>query len=477
MNVTERDARLDILNSLLTTPHRQLEQVAALHDETRGRDPIFYGHLAAWYQVHGEVRDHKEVFVGNLLASQLPEHRDAGYVLLQQFPPYQVARVVDFLKRHHKRVPRLARSSVQHYLRIREGNPRLFDRAVARARTAMKHMYATLHIRPDARADAILFKNQPPQDSLAYVLRALAHETDATKQAEIIVANRLPYTVAIGAVSKVTPTLLVALIHAMTPQEVINHLKALKARGALEHPEVKALVDAKLELAQKDGRVAAFKTRVAAEAADLDADTAERLARVADEQVRRRGRITRSMALLVDKSGSMDAAIEVGKRIAATVSGIAEAPLVVYAFDTMPYAVKANGSALSDWERAFQNIRAGGGTSIGCALEAMRLRREAVEQIVIVTDEEENTSPCFTPVYEAYCRELGVQPPVVIVHVGGRSQYLQQALQAKRIAVETFTFSGDYYALPNLIPLLNRPSRLELLLEILDTPLPTRAVS
>jgi len=42
------------------------------------------------------------------------------------------------------------------------------------------------------------------------------------------------------------------------------------------------------------------------------------------------------------------------------------------------------------------------------------------------------------------------------------------------VAFDTFTFAGDYYALPNLVPLLSRPSRLELLLEILETPLPER---
>ena len=47
-------------------------------------------------------------------------------------------------------------------------------------------------------------------------------------------------------------------------------------------------------------------------------------------------------------------------------------------------------------------------------------------------------------------------------------------MRDKGVPTETFTFEGDYYALPNLIPLLSRPSRLELLMEILDTPLPVR---
>jgi hypothetical protein len=39
---------------------------------------------------------------------------------------------------------------------------------------------------------------------------------------------------------------------------------------------------------------------------------------------------------------------------------------------------------------------------------------------------------------------------------------------------DAFQFTGDYYALPNLVPLLSRPSKLELLVEIMDYPLPKR---
>ncbi|HEY9876483.1 MAG TPA: hypothetical protein V6D12_23860, partial [Candidatus Obscuribacterales bacterium] len=122
MQAAERDLRLDMLNSLLTTPHRQLEQVAKVHEEMVQRDPIFYGHLAAWYQHQGDVRDHKEVFIGNLLTSSLTEHRDAGFVLLQEFPPYQVARIVDFMKQQRDKLPCSARTAVRRYLKEREKN-------------------------------------------------------------------------------------------------------------------------------------------------------------------------------------------------------------------------------------------------------------------------------------------------------------------------------------------------------------------
>jgi hypothetical protein len=469
----ERDLRLEMLNSLLTTPHRELTKVAGLHSEMMGLDPIFYGHLATWYMTNGDVRDHKEVFIGNLLTSDVPEHRDAGYTLLQMLPPYQVARVVDFLKVHRQKVPRVARTAVTRYLRKREANAALFDRAAIRGRKAMKHLYATLHIAPGARADAVLFKNTPPEDSLAAALKALAKAGTPLEQAAIIVEKKIPYTIAVGALKQITPTVLVALIHAMTPQEIINNLKSLKQRGAMENAEVKALIDAKLDEAAKSSRVSAFKALVAADATDLDEETVARLERVTNEQVKRRGTIAKPTALLVDKSSSMDAALEIGKQLAALISGIAENGLIVYAFDSAPYAVKANGNDLTDWEKAFAHLKAGGSTSIGAPLEAMRLRKEKVEQIILVTDEEENTHPHFDTAYDAYVKELNVAPNVVIVKVGSASNYLERKLNG-RVPLDTFTFAGDYYSLPNLIPMLARPSRLELLMEILDTALPER---
>ena len=68
MDESERDYRLGILNSFLSTPHRRLGHVAELHAEVMKADPLFYGHLAVWYQRHGDVRDHNEVFIGQLLA-------------------------------------------------------------------------------------------------------------------------------------------------------------------------------------------------------------------------------------------------------------------------------------------------------------------------------------------------------------------------------------------------------------------------
>lgn len=248
MNETERDIRLEILNSLLTTPHRELDKIAKLHSAFIDLDPIFYGHLAVWYQDKGDVRDHKEVFVANLLCSAMDFHREAGVILLQQFPPYQVARIIDFMKVHLKKVPRSARTAVMNYLYEREKKPEFFDRGVLRGRSAMKHLYATLRIKPGERAERILFKNDPPEDSVLFALKLLAKSDSPEQQAEIIEKHQIPAMVAVGAIKKMTPPVVRALVASMTPQEVINSLNSLKERGALEDAATKQLIDAKLEL-------------------------------------------------------------------------------------------------------------------------------------------------------------------------------------------------------------------------------------
>src|SRR5262249_49089399 len=103
----EQDLRLEILNTLLTTPHRQLDKIWPVHKSMVESDPRFYVRLAAWYHDRGDVRDHKEMFVVALLLSSFEGHRDVGLALLRALPPYQVVRVLDFI--HGKKTTRKAR--------------------------------------------------------------------------------------------------------------------------------------------------------------------------------------------------------------------------------------------------------------------------------------------------------------------------------------------------------------------------------
>lgn len=193
-----------------------------------------------------------------------------------------------------------------------------------------------------------------------------------------------------------------------------------------------------------------------------------------EAKIKARGEIKRPTVLLVDKSGSMNVTIEVAKQIGAMISSLCSADLFVYAFDTTAYPIQVKGSDLVDWEKAFKGIHADGGTSCGVALEWMRKKKQYAEQILLITDEDENTAPYFIQALQSYSSELKVQPNVCIVKVKGAVNKLEADCRRATIPCDTFSFDGDYYSLPNLVPLLCQPSRVELLMEIMEYPLPER---
>jgi hypothetical protein len=532
MTTREQDLRIGILDTLLTTPHRELDKIYPVHKELIGRDPRFYVRLAAWYNDHGDVRDHKEMFIVNLVLSDFEGHRDVGLAMLRELPPYQVVRVVDFISGSKKtrklrkgeeqqalkqagrrqrqnlvrrlfgsatppgqpaeptepgkitvesglfrNVPRAVKTEVSRYLKEREVDADWFDSSVLTARKAMKRLYALLHIRPGDRAQQILFNDDPPQDSRLFALRELAAADSPAAQAKAIVAHRIPYRVAATVIRQMTPSVLVALINQMSPQELINSLGALGRRHALDLPEIKSLVEAKLADARSADRVSALKAGKAIEAAGVSEDLRKQLEDVADTQVKAKGRISRPTALLIDKSSSMDQAIELGKQIGAMISAICEKELYTYAFDTMAYEITPRGSSLADWERALAGISAGGSTSCGVALKYLTKKRQYVEQIIMISDEGQNTPPLFVDALREYSTELKTSPTVCLVRTPGGLNYVEQQCRAAGVAMDVFQFTGDYYALPNLVPMLARPSKLELLMEIMDYPLPVRKLA
>ncbi len=469
--MTEADIRLNILRSILRSPHGKVEDLAELHKLAQELDPLFYAHFAVWYQRKGEVRDHKHLFIARLLTSPEPmiEFRPVGRALFMNLSVREAARVVKYARVLFGGAPRFLKRTVESYLRQIEADEKRFDDAAVRNRKDLKTLYASMHIKPSPIAQAILFDDKPPVGSKAWIVKRLRQEKPE-KAAELIVKYRVPYLVAVGAVPKVTPTIAVALLSVMTPQEVLNNLASMRRRGLLNDPEVRKLVEEKLEAAKVDARVSTFKTDLAA--SQVDEELAEKVREVRDVRVEQKAEILLPTALFVDKSGSMMPAIEVGKRIAAMVAPIAKAGLWVVAFDSVAREIKAKGTSMSDWEEAFKYIKADGTTSIGSALELLRRRKIAVEQIIIVTDEEENTAPRLADVYQRYRSELGVDPTFVIVRV--RSQYdgLERELMNAGALVMRFDFTGDYYSLPNLLPLVSGRGLIDLVDEIMQTPLP-----
>ena len=365
------ESRLEVMDKLLTPFHGQIGSLIDLHRRAMERDPDFYGRLATWNQRRGLARP--ESFVATLLTAS-PEHREAGFALLQDLTPSQVSRVIKILKRHVGKTPRSTRAAVIRYLRTLEEDPARFDDAVRCARRSLKHLYAALHIRPSERADGILFK------------RALTVEP-------------------------------------------------LDPGASSEGP-----ADDKPIL--------------------VGADT-----------------VRRSTALLVDKSEGMERALEVGQILATALAGrMAEnVDLHVYAFDRVPYLIEPDTLDADGWRGAFRHYRAAGVMSAGSVLEAMRQKRQVVEQVIVVTGRDEETAPALADVYESYAAQVAVHPDVHVVATAEAAGRFVSRLETANITVSTLTFpQGPAFCLDSALDLWSRPSRRDLLDEILAVRLPTR---
>lgn len=487
----ERNFRIQMLNSFLKTPHRKKEEFRQIHEEFFSKDPDCYAHLGAWYIDNQDIRDHKELFIAYLIANKTyQEYREAGLALLRELPPYQVARVVRDVKEHLGVIPTSLRTEVQRYLRDREDNRAWFDSSVLHGRKYMKYLYATFRIKPGGEnvqiyykgkdvettyADAILFKGVYPKESKLPVLKQIEHSKDEREIAELVVENNIPFRVVVSLLKEVTPMVMIAMLHNMSPQDVINNLNMLKKHGCMNNDKVKELIMQKLEEAKTNSRVHTMKAKVVADHSNMDEEVTNALQQVTDVKVQQKGQITRPTAILVDKSGSMENAIEVGKNLAAIASAIAISDLYVYAFDEMARSVEADGVNLSDWDKAFRSIRANGGTSIGSGLNKLLKDKKYVENIVVITDEGENRAPFFYQVYADYEKQMNVRPSVIILRVdAGYTTQLQNSCKTHGIEYSVYDFNGDYYALQEVIPLLTKASAVDLLEEILEYPLPKR---
>ncbi len=461
----ELSARQTLLNSFLEASHGKLQAQGEKHARALQLDPALYGHLSRWYQHNGTLRDHHELFSAHLLNSHEAEFRGHAKVLVQTLRPYQVARIVRYSKEVLKNRNRSLKSAVLFYLKRREADPLWFDECVLRDRRSMRYLYATLHIRPGERAQRVLFEEKPPVDSRLRVVRQLhTLRSYPREQARLIREHRIQFTTALGAAGPLVPELLESLVYVMTPQQLINNLGFLQRRGALEVPALRAKVMEKIQLAKTESRVHDAKSLTALKHLAPDAGLRKELMEMSQTRLRARGSITKPTALLVDKSGSMEVCVEIGKMLACLCSTIAEAPLYVEAFDADSFTVSSPEATFDGWEKAFRHIRADGWTSLGAPLR--KLRDKHFEQILLISDGVENTQPLFCE----ELRRIGRDIEVIWLKVGNAGvTSLEESAARLGVALRTIPFHGDYYNLPNLVPLLC--SKNTLVSEILECPL------
>jgi hypothetical protein len=508
----EEDIRLQLLNSFMTCSHRDTVELNKLHSELQDKDPTFYSHLASWYQKNGDLRDHKEIFSARLIVDSYLPNREVGLALFQRHPFFLKFKIFSFIKGKEvkirvktgkkitlpgkkkpidevkiekkkvgleKNLPTSFTKEISRYLTWLEQHPEQFDAVAMKNAKDLKTLFVSLQQRHSKRTNDILFKKEYPEDSKLSSFKDIAKLTDPVKQAEMIVKQGIPFTTAIGLVDDPTPAVWVALIDSMSPQEAINHVAMFEEKGLLDNPLTKDLIMKKLKKAESTKSVAALKTKTATATGRIkNEEVIKQMDTIADKQIKKGGAIKVSTAVCVDKSGSMTRAIHVGKNCSALISGAIEAPLYVMAFDQITYPIVSREQTLTGWENAFKPIIAHGRTCMSSCVDYLIRKNIIVEQFVYITDEGETDSPYFTAKYAEYKAKFNVSPHVIVIHVDGGegvTHIFSDRLKQAGIEFDMYTpKETDYYSLPGLIPLLARKTKLDLLYEVMDTPLPVR---
>jgi hypothetical protein len=192
--------------------------------------------------------------------------------------------------------------------------------------------------------------------------------------------------------------------------------------------------------------------------------------RIAEVRIKSEGRISKPTALLIDRSSAE--AIELGNRLARLISAALidrVARLHVLAFDSAAYPLTGAGGNIAGLAETLKTCEAPSPADPGAALGLLRKSRLAVEQIVLVIGACERETPNLAGAYTAYSSDLGVTPAVVIV--GGRSvsNSVERELRRAGAPVIPHSFNGNPNSVGTLIPTLCRPSKLDLLMGLLES--------
>lgn len=480
-----------VISQLCKASHGDLEQYRPVGEKAAHEDPEFFAHLIAWNQQKGTVRDSKTALpVVHLSALKfepgtgvMKTLKDNAVAHLALLSPRDLLKALRFAegKAAYYQLARL----VKRYLKARESNVGWFERTVLSHRKSILTLYKYTRMRPGAYARAILFEGQYPENSVFGALASLGKVTPEQAAADII-NYRLPFLNVMGALgaNRTNPAVGMALIERMSPTELVTNTKLLTAIGLQSDPAMRAAYEEKLQKVATSQKGVPLKTGRAAKVLKADAGVTEavvaKLQAVQEKQLDTMS-VKGDWFVMIDKSGSMQTAIESGKMVSAVLARVAEGKTIMGFFDTAPRLIDATGHTYETIQKATSLIIANGGTSIGCALQALMDNGVEVDGVAVVSDAQENRTPFFTEVYARYCEKAGKEIPVYLYRVGPHyNQYsgdldLAKSMKMAGYDLQEFDLRNqtvDYTSLPNLV-LTMRTNRYSLVQEIMDTPLLT----
>lgn len=484
--------RNQIIQELTRSPHGKYDEYLPVCKVAASEEPEFLAHLIAWNRINGQIRDSKVALpVITLIAKDFKDElADNSLAHLATLDPRNLVKACDFAatlkvkekKGADKGLFEKLRPMVASYLRARESNFSRWEANAVQHRESLRGLYARFHVKPGTEfQNIVLFGRKFDKTKAAMpkgsVFEAIAKLKDMSpdEAGRTIVERKIPFLVAVGAMGgklKDEPVLL-AVLQAMSPSELVTNTKMLEKLGVKSTPALRAAFEAGLKKVAASKSLT-LKTTQAAEAVE-DEQIREKLRGAQEKQIKAAGTVDGNWLLLVDRSPSMRPAVEFGRHLGSTLAKFVSGKVHIVFFDGTPYKhVEATGMDYDKLLAATARIDAGGSaTSIGCGLQYALEKGLDFDAIAIVSDGGENCSPYFHKVLPVANEKMGKDLPVYLYLLRGESadafsSYMRNAGQD----FQAFNLTGgfDYYSLPNIVQTM-RTQRYGLVDQIMDTPL------
>jgi len=300
---------------------------------------------------------------------------------------------------------------------------------------------------------------------------AKAERFDGLSEAEIcetIVTQRLRYKEAIGRLPAdigLTPAIMVALLPSLSDADLRQLTPTIEELGLFAAPEIRqrweqaiaAATDQRGVNIAKNVRSAALREKLVESADNAAKAAVAKATEAADVRV----------MFLVDKSGSMQGAIETSKAVLAKIlGGFPLAKLHVAAFDTMGWPLVPKAASRVGVEHMLAPLRAEGGTLHAAGVHAlhgkgMRVPPDAKLIVIVVGDSAGEAGTTFA----ASFAQFGYAPAAFAfidasqpgAYVGSTVRDAAGALQLPYSEVKADVFDDPYHVTRVLQALLEAP--------------------
>jgi len=479
-----------LYNSLMQVPHRDYAPLVSAFSDALVEHPAFASRAAVYVALNSKIRDQVDCAIIALLQADpnFIEYRNAGQALLlgnavyntapydvDGLPPYRIFRINDFIQKSDNKITRRMKDIMTDYMLAVQEDSMWFDSLVLLNRSNVKSAYRHYHIPMNELSKAVLYDDNPPEDSKLAVLKVIANSDNPKEQAKLVIEHQIPYKVAQSVLGGFSPIVSIALIDVMTPTEALNSRAWVEKSGILEIPEVRDAYTAKLKKATKS--VASADFRKSAQGSDVGLQSAINEAK--ETSVAKDARIGGQTDIWLDVSQSMNKAIEITPRFASRIWPLCDDPvLIAHNVTAWEITVKDTGNPLQDVTNALHGTRAGGGTQFAPALAKSRELGRTPQRIVMLTDGGENgygNRPGLAEALARYESETGILPQLTMIEVRGpnyNADVLSERLNAVGYEIEKFVFNDDYYLFDQVTAFLQGETPKSLVENIMEVELP-----